>query len=307
MDLFQRTKELATLHQALEDHSIARIYMPNSDMVRASSLLLNTTVLEYEGAFPGSLAPETLTKCRTESQQLAEHFFLKEPIAFNGAASALVFYRIIKDPKAEQLEAKLDESGHYREEMDQLYASGRLQKLMDLQSAHTFDLTLLKIFSAAELGRPELAEKLCDELSKSVAGNGFRAEHSLDVYTILGQTETLSQKARECYEYPLIWEWQKRVLDFHLGMENAETLLADAYPFNNSMCVANYTVGLRYLSEGECELAKKHFRIAHQTGRYGWHHFHMARLFLKRLEDDPAFPSWIPLHKEQSGGEQPLR
>jgi hypothetical protein len=63
--------------------------------------------------------------------------------------------------------------------------------------------------------------------------------------------------------------------------------------------MANYAIAIKSLARGEREKAKKHFERTVATKRVGWSMYHWARAFLQRMEEDPAWPAWIPPHKTE--------
>ncbi len=160
--------------------------------------------------------------------------------------------------------------------MERLYAGRKSDELLAVDRD---DEPLWRVFRALvykEAGDDARARLECKRLSESVKGNGDLCEMSLDAYVLTGDMVGLKREGENCMDYVFLWEWERKTLDFHLGIIDEHQLLNDANPFHNSMCVANYTIGLRYLSEGKRELAAKHFQIVCNTGRYGWHDFHFC-------------------------------
>jgi serine/threonine protein kinase/Tfp pilus assembly protein PilF len=82
-----------------------------------------------------------------------------------------------------------------------------------------------------------------------------------------------------------------------MGQRNAHSLLKAAVGNQTNVSFAHYTIAMKMLGEGDRKNALEHFRSAlatHQTSDWTWH---MNRVFLERLQQDPTWPPWIPAKK----------
>jgi tetratricopeptide (TPR) repeat protein len=90
--------------------------------------------------------------------------------------------------------------------------------------------------------------------------------------------------------------WYHELLRYNCGdpkfAENE--LLAAAGESRWNQCEAHYFLGLNYLADGDREQAKRHFRLAEKTRVFFYFDYAWSRAFLKRLEEDPGWPPWIP-------------
>jgi tetratricopeptide (TPR) repeat protein len=89
--------------------------------------------------------------------------------------------------------------------------------------------------------------------------------------------------------------WWFRCLDYLCGRITAEQLLQAAAGARPKLSDAHFLIGLWRLSEGERTAAQEQFRKCVATRAFDSWHWPWVRAFLARMEQDPAWPSWIPL------------
>jgi ATP/maltotriose-dependent transcriptional regulator MalT len=86
-----------------------------------------------------------------------------------------------------------------------------------------------------------------------------------------------------------------RILDYCGGNISEEELLKAEAGSRINQCDARFYVALDRLSQGDRAGAREHFRKILATGVFGLMECQWSRLFLKRMEQDPTWPRWIPL------------
>jgi hypothetical protein len=91
-----------------------------------------------------------------------------------------------------------------------------------------------------------------------------------------------------CYD-----DWYVKRLDYDCGLITKGALLQPAGRTRPKLCEAHFRIGLRHLAEGDRAGARKHFRNSTATRVFIYWDYMWARAFLKRLEDDRAWPPWI--------------
>ena len=89
--------------------------------------------------------------------------------------------------------------------------------------------------------------------------------------------------------------WFERVFEFESGILAEDQLLRMAGSSQWCLCEAHYYIGLEHLSRGDKLRAQEHFRQSAATPVYEFYEHAWSRAFLKRMEADPNWPSWIPL------------
>jgi tetratricopeptide (TPR) repeat protein len=86
-----------------------------------------------------------------------------------------------------------------------------------------------------------------------------------------------------------------RILDYCGGVIPAEEFLKAEAGSRWSQCEAHFWVALDRLSQGDRAGAREHFQKALATGVFATSEYQWSRLFLKRMDQDPNWPTWIPL------------
>ena len=89
-------------------------------------------------------------------------------------------------------------------------------------------------------------------------------------------------------------EWNQRLADYSSDLIPAEELLRAAGRSRLNRCMAHYQIGLRLLGEGDRPGARDQFRRCVATNAYLMFAYQWAEAFLARLEQDPAWPPWVP-------------
>ncbi|MDA1274828.1 MAG: hypothetical protein O2960_12385 [Verrucomicrobia bacterium] len=67
-----------------------------------------------------------------------------------------------------------------------------------------------------------------------------------------------------------------------------------------NQCEGNFYAGLRRLSVGDRDQAKNHFLKCVETQVFGFYEYLWGRVFLTRMEEDPNWPPWIPVKKQDT-------
>ncbi len=62
-------------------------------------------------------------------------------------------------------------------------------------------------------------------------------------------------------------------------------------------CTAHFQIALHLLADGDRAGARDHFRRCVATNYFITMPYHWAAAFLARMEQDPAWPPWIPQKK----------
>jgi hypothetical protein len=92
--------------------------------------------------------------------------------------------------------------------------------------------------------------------------------------------------------------WINRLVDYNLGLIQEDALLAAAGSSRQNQCEAHFFIGLARLADGDRDGAKEQFRQSVATHVFHFLDHVWSRAFLARMEQDPAWPPWIPLTKK---------
>ena len=117
---------------------------------------------------------------------------------------------------------------------------------------------------------------------------------------LLGKREEAMAASRELHDHPerltgLSREHCLRILEYCGGRISEEEFLKAEAGSRWNQCEAHFYVALDRLSQGDRAGAREHFQKALATGVFGFGEYQWSRLFLKRMDKDPNWPSWIPL------------
>ena len=105
---------------------------------------------------------------------------------------------------------------------------------------------------------------------------------------LLKQPERLTGLSREHF---------LRILDYCRGNLPEEEFLRAEIGSRWHQCEAHFYVALDRLAQGDRAGAREHFEKALATGVFEFGAYQWSRLFLKRMDQDPNWPSWIPLQE----------
>jgi serine/threonine protein kinase len=91
--------------------------------------------------------------------------------------------------------------------------------------------------------------------------------------------------------------WWSKCLDYNSGRISAETLLQEAGRARQKLSNAHLFIGLWRLSEGDRTAAQEQFRNCLAMRVFDSWEWPWIRAFLKRMDQDPQWPRWIPQKK----------
>jgi hypothetical protein len=86
-----------------------------------------------------------------------------------------------------------------------------------------------------------------------------------------------------------------QILDYWRGNVSAEDVLRAEAGSRWDQCETHFYVALERLAQGYRAGARDHFQKALATGVFVFGEYQWSRLFLKRMDQDPTWPTWIPL------------
>jgi len=85
-----------------------------------------------------------------------------------------------------------------------------------------------------------------------------------------------------------------RILDYCGGKVSEDALLKAEAGSRCNQCEAHYYVALDRLAQGDRAGAREHFQKALDTRVFTFWEFYWSRSFLRRMDQDPKWPPWIP-------------
>lgn len=131
--------------------------------------------------------------------------------------------------------------------------------------------------------------------------SGVQAIDAQLVLRLLGRRDeavAASRRARQQFTEAFssqLAAWAQSYADYLCDVVSASELLAVSGESRAKQCEAHYVIGLDCLARGDRAGAADHFRRAVDTYALGHSAYPWSRAFLKRMEQDPAWPPWLPL------------
>jgi serine/threonine protein kinase len=91
--------------------------------------------------------------------------------------------------------------------------------------------------------------------------------------------------------------WYSKYIDFNCGLSSEEQLLEAAGRSRMEQCEAYFLIAMHRLAEGDRARAREYFQKCSDSRVFIYWEWNWARAFLKRMDEDAAWPPWIPLKK----------
>jgi hypothetical protein len=150
-----------------------------------------------------------------------------------------------------------------------LFEHGRSRDALAIMDAHRQSIVLAEkvrpfVLADSPGGKP-LALKACKDMARK-GYYGWEWAYGQSALSLLGQSDDLAAAAGD---------FQRRTQRFP--------------------CRAHYFLGISKLGRGDRPGARQEFRAAAATGVFSFWTWHMRKIMLARLENDPAWPPWIPM------------
>ena len=291
-DLFLRTKAQQDIRNSLRDLEIAKSLLPDSQTVQVSDFKSRLHALQMVQRQRDMFTNHEVEQLTRECDQYADYF--KDNITLEGSGLALAYLKFTNDPRAESLEAELDEkfSEIASIKAAKLFAEADhqgLKELLDSDPPLQYAPVIMAFLIADQNGPSEAVEYMTT--------SKFQVPHKdetwVDPFLLAGDRKSAKEEAIQSRETPVLWEWERITAEHFAEAIDAEQMLREADPFHESLCVANYSVGMKYLSQGYKRKAEEHFQKAVDTGRYWWWDYCWSKAFLARMKKDKKWPHWI--------------
>ena len=282
---------------ALEDATAARAMLPDNTFTLASSVyaqLVASVAHEAEG--------RTADRHRVLDQAGRDVQKLRGRTTSPGAMKACFwFFELVGDDRA-AFEMSSRVTGFRHALM--LYLRGDYEAAL-----RATELAARGGYSLSRIERAFILAELGDGPSRALAVAKDAVNHPGDsliarlcpphILLLLGREEDAVRAAVRNRQQPAavpFWydDWYPRYLDYQSGSITEGSLLDAAAGSRTKLCEALLLIGLRHLAEGDRAGARERFRRCVRTGVFIFWDYDWARAFLRRLEDDPAWPPWIP-------------
>jgi tetratricopeptide (TPR) repeat protein len=282
---------------ALKDGQVARAMLPDNPFVLAQSVYAQLVAsVVYEDVGRRDEAQRLLAQAGRDVKALQGS---SSPIAVK---SCFWYYEYIGDDDAA---CDLCKQGTEFRLVPMLYRRGELT-----QALEAADRALTRNAGLARVERGFVLADLPDGPARAEAA--FReARHVPDVsrfsqlsapllLRFLGRKKEAVEASLQINraEMPAGYEnWYLKYLDFHCALITADELLKLAEGSRLNRCEAHFAIALDHLAEGDRKAAREHFQKCSQTRAFIFWDWIWARVFLARMDKDPAWPPWVPSKK----------
>jgi len=302
----QLTGELRSAELALEDALVIRGMQPNNPLVLGRSVYAHLVAAGlYEAAGRHQDSDRVLAQARRDVQELER--FSSSLIA---ARARFDYYAYVDDePAAYAISQNTDDFRHAL----MLYGRGEFTKALEAternlsgERGHWMD-RVQRGFILAELPDGPARARVAYQEAMAHTSHGWQTIPPM-ILLLLGEKEeavrAYAQVRKENITPRLdgwYWldGWPLKDLDYNCGLITADELLKAAGRSPMKLCNAHWEIGLWRLSTGDRAGAQDHWRKCVATRDFENWAWLWARVFLNRLQKDPAWPPWIP---KSSGG-----
>jgi serine/threonine protein kinase len=299
--------KLEEVEDAMTDADVARGLRPDNQLVLfASAYARLTAAAFYQQAKLQEKRQAVLERAAHDVQALGPYLGQANPTWMmwqydddtNNAAKALEIARRALDRSPGPVPAFYCAVSHYRKgEFEEAFQCLNRRRQMELIG----DIT--RCFVLAELPKgPQRAFEAYEEMARKYPHEVAELAQPGYVLLLLGRKE----HAQESYKgfrgrfvsSPLWKDFYEAMGQFSRGEISEDAYLAKAGRSRWQQCLAHMAIGLCRLADGDRSAARDHFSRAIQTRAIWLFEWNWCEMLLSRLEQDPHWPSWIPLKKE---------
>jgi serine/threonine protein kinase len=298
------TADPADIERALEDANAARNALPENPVALSVSLGAHLVAAgAYEDAGEQDKAKSALAQAGGEANALIPFPMVPDAVV---ARFRYFQYTGQEEVVSEELRGLSEQTEHgpvaycY---MLVLYKRGDLGKALEIADKRrgTFSVDWMRAIVLTEMpGGPERALKAYEELAARYQGSIMLLYYQT-LLRLLGRKADAVAASLDCRQHAdrlpaLERTFFQGLLDYNCELISADELLRTAAGHKWQLCHAHHTIALTKLAEGDRRGARDHFRKAVATRFCAWT-YDQSRMFLARMDQDPAWPPWIPVKK----------
>jgi serine/threonine protein kinase len=196
----------------------------------------------------------------------------------------------------------LYEQGEFEKALEVIESVGGRREVSSRDAKLASGLYRFRPFIVAELpdGRSRALQAYRE--NRELFTKGYSAIFNQATLLLLGMREEAKAASAELRKHEerltgLQREHYLRILDYCAGAIPEEDFLKAEAGSRWSQCDVHFYVALNQLSQGDRAGAREHFQKALATGVFVLWEYQWSRLFLHRMEQDPTWPSRIPLQE----------
>jgi tetratricopeptide (TPR) repeat protein len=282
---------------ALADAQVARGMLPGNALVLARSVFAH---LVASSAYEANGRPKDSERVLASARPLVKELepFAATPFA---AEACFQFFEYVGDEEAAYA---MSERGNQVRRAVMLYRRGQFAKALEVARERSRSGAA---GPTEQIERGLILAELPDGPARAQAAfEDIRASSTSwplappAIFLFLGKPKEARQAwLRVRKEDVPVWfdGWWLKFWDYNCGRITTNQFLQSAGQDRGKQSVAYFVIGLWRLSEGDRTAAREQFRQCVATRVFADWHSPWARAFLKRMDEDPRWPRWIPEKK----------
>jgi tetratricopeptide (TPR) repeat protein len=310
----QDTSDVDMAQSAIDDAFVAKAMMPRNPTVIWVDLLVHLRAMEvFRNAGEKDRADASSRQSKRDAEELEQ--FPAIPMSYQTRWHYLNLTG--QEQTAHEVALKGDQEadspGTRYTYILSLYEQGEFGKALEViervGAATEVSSRDAKLSSGVHHLRPFILAELPDGYSRALKAygenrdlftKGYLAIFNQAALLLLGRRSDAMAACRELHDHrerltDLNREHYLRILDYCGGGVSEEEFLRAEAGSRFNQCEAHFYVALDRLAQRDRAGTREHFQKALATGVFVFLEYQWSRLFLKRMDQDPNWPSWIPL------------
>lgn len=286
--------DAADAERALEDFRQAEVFLDETTYLLGEHLGVNLTAASaYEAAGNMEARQQHLDEAAVIAQKL-EAF----PKDFQARRWRAYYFQEIDDLDSAIKEWQAVQRGRIGFAVMALYRAGRFEEALiacDNYRAATGTSDFCHSFTVAAIA--DSAEQLIADFrfDRQIEWNRNAARRSLYyLWSLAGQPERAIAEVRELGTEPTTSLTEQNLFAYVCGQITAKAYLDRSSDSRYAQTKAHLAIGLRYLSQGERDIARDHFQQALDCRMNYEFSKAVAGALLTQLDRDSEWPHWIP-------------
>jgi len=308
----QDTGDANMAQSAIDDAGAAKNRMPGNAMIIATDLGAHlTAMVAFQDAGEKERAAASLRRAEQDAQELEQFPALPKSYGTRWQYFSFIGQEKLAHDVALKGYQEVDCAATRRIYVLSLYEQGQFEKALEVidrvAGPGEFSSRDAKLASGVYFLRPLILAELPDGPFRALQAcrencelyvKGCSPVWTQATVLLLGGREEAMAAGRGLYHPKGITGLSPhylRILDYWGGSVSAGDVLTAEAGSRCYQCETHFYVGLERLAQGDRLGARECFRKAVAMRIFWYAEHHWSRLFLKRMDQDPTWPPWIPL------------
>jgi tetratricopeptide (TPR) repeat protein len=287
------TGNIDMAQSSIEDASTAKNMMPGNPFAIGTDLYVHLVAMAlFRDAGDNNRADVSLLQAGKDAQVLKQ--FRALPLSYE------MRWHYLSVTGQEETAYEVARDGYQETKMAwlyvySLYERGEFEKALQVFGVHD----VVRSYILAEL--PDGPSRALEAYKKNceLFTIGYWAVWNQATPLLLGRRTEAMTACKELRQHPeLLTDLNRghylRILDYCGGRISEEELLKAETGSRWNQCESHFYVALDRLGQGDRTGAREHFQKTLATRVLKYVEYQWSRLFLKRMDQDPTWPKWIP-------------